>query len=384
MARAAALAPLLQSAAPQAEAAGDLSDASIRAIADAGLFRLMVSRRLGGHQLDLRAYVEVVAEMARGDGAAGWLAFILNANDWIVAAVFPERVQQAIYGADPDVRIAGVFEGAARIDPAEGGWRVSGRFAYSSGCRHAAWGLFGVPLLGADGAVRDQAMVLIPTAQMTREESWQVTGMRATGSNTLVADDLFVPADYVTTFSQAAHGAPGARPDESEYFTAFVPTVVLILVPALLGMARAALDHTIARLGQGKRVAYTFYGDSREAPATQIRLAQAATLVDSAFLHVRHWADRLCQLAEARQDMALLERTQVRMASAHAAQCCKDALEILLDIQASGAFALANPIERIARDLAMASRHGLMNLAMVQEAYGRVLLGVEARNTPLL
>jgi alkylation response protein AidB-like acyl-CoA dehydrogenase len=163
-----------------------------------------------------------------------------------------------------------------------------------------------------------------------------------------------------------------------------MPTLALMLAAPLLGLAQAALDVTLERLGRGKRISYTGYVDSRKAVVTQMQVAEAATLINTAILLIRDWADRLDAAALAREDFDYLTRAQVRNDTGYAARLCRNAVDKLLDAQGASAFADSNPLQRIWRDLETASRHAIINPDSVQEIYGKALLGIEERITPLV
>jgi 3-hydroxy-9,10-secoandrosta-1,3,5(10)-triene-9,17-dione monooxygenase len=155
-----------------------------------------------------------------------------------------------------------------------------------------------------------------------------------------------------------------------------MPTAIIAVAAPVLGMAQAALELTLDRInGASKPIAYSFYDDARKAPSTQLNVAQAATLVETAVLHVRRWCDDISDAARAGEELAFVKRAQMRMDLGYAMRCCREAVALLLDVQGASAFAEANPIQRIWRDIEMASRHGLLSGAVPQEIYGRALLG---------
>lgn len=383
LARARDIVPILRAEADANEAAGKLTDKSLNAMIDAGLFRLRTAKEWGGYEVDLRTFINVVSELGRGCSSASWLGFILNGNDWIMG-LYPKSAQADVYADGPDVRVVGVFESAAEAKKVDGGIVVSGRWAFASGCHHSQWAMLGFPITDDAGNPVDQGLALVPMGELAIESTWQVTGMAGTGSDTLVGSDIFVAADRIFAFSEAAQGNYADRSPGAIFQAPFVPAAVLQALPPVLGMARGALDLTLERLGKGKRVAYSFYDDARQAAPKQIGLARAAQLIDTAFLHAYRSADAIDRAGETGEEMDFVARAQVRMDCGYAAQCCRDAVDHLLNIQGASAFALANPMQRIWRDLETASRHGLLDTAICEEIYGRALLGVEERSTVLI
>lgn len=199
------LVPLLARNAEQGERDRRLTDESVKSLTAGGMFRLAVPKRYGGHEVSLRTLADVSATLAEGDGSASWVVAVGSSLAW-VTSLFPEQAQDEVFGADPDTRISGVLTPSATAERVDGGYRVSGRWHYASGSWHAGWSLIGFPVPDSTGRIVDQGMALIPAADYTVEDTWFVAGMRATGSNCLVAQDIFVPDHRVVSVPKAMAG----------------------------------------------------------------------------------------------------------------------------------------------------------------------------------
>jgi 3-hydroxy-9,10-secoandrosta-1,3,5(10)-triene-9,17-dione monooxygenase len=377
--RAAALVPQLRASSEQAEREQRLSDETIAAMDEAGFFSLRSPARFGGLETDLRTYNDVVVEIAKGCGSAGWLAFISNAAAWVTSSVFGEQALEDVFSGNPGVRMVGSFAASGAGHPVDGGYVVTGRWAYASNSAHAQWAMLTVPLAGDSGEIEPQ-MMLVPMSEVTVEDTWHVAGMRGTGSNTVVADGVFVPdhraipAGYALS-GQAQRNSPNQTAAQMENFV--IDAVHMVGAP-IVGMAKAALDLTLERLAASpKVVSFTFYTDARQAPSIQLNLARAATLIDTAAMQLEWWADETVAAAREGRELDLLTRTRFRAHFGFAMECCRDAIGLLLNVQGAGAFANSNPIQRVWRDLEVASRHGLASYEMGQEMYSRALLGLE-------
>src|SRR5262249_35320997 len=158
---------------------------------------------------------------------------------------------------------------------------VSGRWPYASNCLHAHWAILAVPL-PQDGGGMAPGIILAPMKDLKIEDTWHVVAMRGTGSNTVIADNIFVPAHRVLPVETLARGAsPRSQSDEYIYREAFMPTAIIAVAAPVLGMAQAALDLTLDRVNGGsKGISYSFYDDLRKAPSMQMALAEASTLID--------------------------------------------------------------------------------------------------------
>lgn len=168
---------------------------------DAGVFRMFVPPSLGGLDLDLLTSVDALAELAKGDPSASWVVMILGAAD-LVAGRLSEQAQREIYAGGPDTHVCVVLTPHSTARRVDGGWRLTGEWFPASGCLHARWGLFGFPL--AEG---EAGIAAIPVEELRIKDTWHTTGMRATGSNLVEGQDVFVPDHRVLNLGEAITGS---------------------------------------------------------------------------------------------------------------------------------------------------------------------------------
>ncbi|SHK75879.1 Acyl-CoA dehydrogenase [Pseudonocardia thermophila] len=382
--RLADLRPLLRAEAARAEADRRVPDEVVEALRATGVFRIMQPRRWGGLEADFTTFMEVSEEIGRGDGSAAWVTALMNVCCWMVG-LFPEQAQRDVWGADPEARVCGVLAPAARVRAVDGGQVVSGSWGFASGSAHAQWAVLGIPVVDAAGAQVDQGLALIPMSELTVKDTWFVAGLRATASNTLVADEVFVPAHRILSVPKAVEGEYGTEhTGETLYRSAFVPVLALILVGPQIGMARAALDVVMETLTKRKPISYTFYEDSAAAPTTQLNLAEAVQLIDTAHLHAMRAAADIDEWASSAQYMDRLTRTRVRMDTGYIARRCREAIDLLVSIGGASSFGEKNPLQRIWRDQETGSRHAVVNPSIAAEVYGRELLGQQEQVTALI
>lgn len=383
MAKASALVPLLRARAAETERERRIPDDVLKAIDAAQLFRLRTPKRFGGCEGDLRTYMDVVTELGRGCGSTSWIGFISIATVWI-AALFPDEAQREVFTGNPDVRFMGALGMTASARAADGGYVVDGKWAYASNCLHAHWAVLSAPLPHEGGVV--PSIMLAPMRDLAIEDTWQVVGMRGTGSHTVVAKEMFVPAHRTLPTEVLVKGmSPRSNTEELVYRESFAPTAIIAVAAPVLGLARAALDLTLERISKGnKSIAYSIYDDVRSAPSMQLELAEAATLIETAVLHVRRWCDDITDAARAGEELPFKRRAQMRMDLGYAMRRCREAVGLLLNVQGASAFAESNPIQRVWRDLEMASRHGLLAPEIPHEIYGRALVGNFEPLSPLV
>ena len=381
--RAAGIRALLEANAEQTDALRRLPDENVRALKDAGLCRLMVPRRFGGHQTSIRTYLEVTAEIGRGCGSTAWVASLVNVCAWL-AGLFPERAQQDVWGVDRDAWIAGSLAPHGHAVPVAGGWHVTGRWPWASGCLHAEWVACGIHMKDDSGGTANLGLSLMPIGPVTVEDSWFMAGMKGTGSNTIVATDVFVPEHRFLPYPPAFAGQYRTEyRDETVYRAALVPVTVLILAGSQLGVARAALDHVVAK-APTRGITHTTFTSQAESAGWQMLVAEAAMKIDTAHLHVYRAADDLDRYAASGTHPDLTARARVRMDTALAAKYCREAVELLVQAHGTSSLADANRLQRLWRDVHVASHHAITEWQVNLEVYGKALLGVEPNITHLI
>ena len=382
VARARALQPLLREHAAETEADRRVADECIAALGEAGLFEVSVPRRYGGHEATLRTMLDVSAAVAEGDGSAGWVVALVNVCNWL-AALFSAQAQDEVFGS-PEPRVTGVLTPSATTRKVDGGWQVSGRWYFNSGSWWSTWAVLGAPLTGDDGEVVDQGLVLIPAADLAIEDVWYVAGMRGTASNCLVADDVFVPSHRVMSVPAAIEGEyPTPFTDEPLYRSAFIPLLTLVLAGPQLGLGRAALDLVLDKAAK-KPISYTFFETQAESVAFQLQMADAATKLDVASLLCYRAAADIDDAAARGEYLDYRNRARVRADTGYAVQNVVEALTTLMNAHGAGGFADASPLQRIWRDANVAARHAVVSPTVGYEVYGKALLGVEEKITPLV
>lgn len=382
--RVADLRPLLRANAARAESDRRVPDENIEALRAADIFRIMQPRRWGGLETDFSTFMRVSEEVGRGDGSTAWVTALMNVCSWLIG-LYPEQAQRDVWADDPHARACGVVAPTAETRAVEGGQVVTGAWGFASGSAHSSWALLGIPVVDAAGQQVDQGLALIPMSDLTLKDTWFVAGLRGTASNTLVADEVFVPDHRILSVGKALGGEYATEhTDEALYHSAFVPVLALILVGPQIGMARAALDVVSESLAKRKPISYTFYEDSQAAPTTQLNLAEAAELIDTAHLHAVRAAADIDEWASSLEHMDRLTRTRVRMDTGYIARRCREAIDLLVSIGGASSFGEKNPLQRIWRDQETGSRHAVVNPSIAAEIYGRELLGQDEQITALI
>jgi 3-hydroxy-9,10-secoandrosta-1,3,5(10)-triene-9,17-dione monooxygenase len=381
--RAESLQPLLAKNAPESDRNRRASEESIQAIAEAGLFKLMVPKRYGGYEGTLRSHMEVSAALAEACGGTAWVTALINGCAWFTS-LFAKQAQDEVFGADPNARVAGVFSPASKVRRVDGGLVMSGKWYFSSGSLHSTWAMLGIIEHDENGAFKAQYLGLVPMSEVTIEDTWFTSGMRGSGSNCIVGNDLFVPDHRLLSIMPALHGDyPSPFKDEVAYRSAFGPVSSILLIAAQLGLGRAALKYVIERAPQ-RAIAYTSYTKQTDSIAFQMQVAEAALKINTAHLRAFYAADEIDEGARRNKELDYLTRCRIRADTGAIVTDITDALNTLLFAHGAGSFAETNPMQRWWRDSNTAARHAIILPAVGAELYGKALLNVENTVTPLV
>ncbi|GAB2842301.1 acyl-CoA dehydrogenase [Actinoallomurus bryophytorum] len=314
-----------------------------------GAFALRTPERFGGAWANATTVAGRLAELGRYCPSTAWIAGTCLTAKTFAAEAFGDAVPRDLF-ADPDALAcgSGIPSGSGERTP--DGVRVNGRWPYVSGCEDATWAGLAVLIDGT------YTYAVIPTAELTVERTWRVAGMRGTGSHTLVARDVLVPAGLTAA----------VRPP--------VPATLVFYGIAVLapvaGAARGALDVTNAMFASDRKPSMTAYARMGDSPAARQWLAEATLLVDR--------ADRTMFAAARAVDAAGVtgaDSARLHLDLADAAQDCRSAVELMLDLHGASGFAAANPLQRYWRDIAVGSRHAHLRPYMAVENYGQALAG---------
>jgi alkylation response protein AidB-like acyl-CoA dehydrogenase len=377
------LQPLIRARAAQGETDRRVATEVIDALAAAGVFKVAQPRRYGGYETSMRTMLDVSAAVGEADGGTAWVVALLNVCAWAVG-LMPQQAQDDVWAEDPGALVSGVVAPTSRSRKVDGGHLVTGRWFWNSGSWHAHWAVLGLPITDDAGQVVDQGLALIPRSDLELEETWFVAGMKSTGSNCLIAEDVFVPDHRIMSMPPAIGGHyPTPHTDEALYRSAFVPILALVLVGPQLGMGRAALE-IVKETSATKPVSYTAYTAQTDSVAFQLQIAEAAMLLDTAHLHAYRAAADIDSAAAAGTYPDLVTRARVRADTGWVVDHVGKAINILLSAHGAGSFAETNPLQRIWRDSSVAARHAIVLPVVGYEIYGKALLGRADQITPLV
>jgi alkylation response protein AidB-like acyl-CoA dehydrogenase len=373
-----ALVPDLTAQAAESERLRRPTDGAIRMLEDAGLFRMMVPRCYGGYELDLDSFLEVGLALAEADMSLSWVSLFCVEHNWMLCQ-FPERFQRELYTGRSHILAPGMIAPTGTAVEEDGGYRVKGRWQWSTGVMHASWVIVGVMAGVAPGTLPsplNMKFFALPIEDVKVEDTWYVDGLTGTGSNDVVIDGAFVPEERIVSIGEMVEGhAPGSRLHAGPlYHTPMIPILLLAASMPVVGHARAIVRAFGESLASRVRMGPNPIKQS-EKPALQMRMARAAIESRQAELALRDVA------AEVRALRNKATRLQRARWSATIASAVHQARQVIQDVsEASGASAhfQSHALQRALRDANVASCHLAFDLDAQREVYGKLLLGIEA------
>src|SRR5947207_3511780 len=276
------LVPAIRERTARAEQLRRLPDETLADFQEAGVLRAMQPKRYGGFELDPGTFYQAVGEVAAMCGSTGWIFAVMGAHNWHLA-LFPPQAQEDVWGEDDSVQLSTSLAPTGKVERVEGGFRVSGRWSFSSGCDFCGWAVLGgiAPPI-ENGEPPDARTFLLPRSDYTIDDNWQVMGLCGSGSKDIVVADAFVP-DYRThSYLDAFHlKNPGMAVNEAPlYRLPFGLLFAYALSAAAIGVATGAF--AAFREQQQRRINLRDGGRVAEDPFTQLRLAESAAEIDAA------------------------------------------------------------------------------------------------------
>src|SRR5262245_6342752 len=367
--RASELVPVLKERAARAEDLRRIPPETVQDLVASQLIRIGNPDRYGGLGVDVDVAHEVGWELSRGCGATGWCYSLWTVHNWWLGH-FPEKTQDEFFSTGPDTLFSsGLNPAGGKAQSVDGGYRVSGRWGFSSGCDAATWAMVAV----AGSSPGSLLWFLLPRGDYEIVDTWFASGMRGTGSKDVVIGDAFVPAHRTLDPNRAGevdrtgwelHQRPSYR----------VPLRCLTgwdLAAPVVGIAQGAVDEFAAGL-----IGKSGPGRTADSVAHQLRLAEASAEVEAARTLHRHDVHEMIDKAARGETFTALDRARYRRDKAYLVKLCVQAVNRLFE--ASGAHGIMDsaPLQRFHRDAHGASHHAALTWDVAAEQYGRQALGL--------
>jgi 3-hydroxy-9,10-secoandrosta-1,3,5(10)-triene-9,17-dione monooxygenase len=384
IAKARALVPQLRERAARTEELRHLPPETERDLHEAGLFRMLQPKRVGGAELDYVALIDCAELLGRADASVAWNLANLASHHWMLG-MFEQRAQDLVWGRDPDVLIASSFIfPAGRARKVDGGYQLRGSWPFSSGVGSCAWNMLASVVASDDEADGiEYRIFLLPEADYKILDTWNVAGLRGTGSSDVEVRDAFVPDHMTVAVGNLAGGmAPGSKVNPNPLYT--LPVFSLfpyVLSGVALGNAQACLDDyaEVAR----HRISTYNRAKLSDFQSTQIKIAEASAKIDAARLIMRSACTEAMEDARRNHTPDMITKTRYRRDGAFSVNLCTDAVSMLFAASGARGLFTTGVLQRQFRDAHAINSHLAFNFDAAGTNYGRVALGLPSENLTL-
>ena len=357
IARARAMVPVLKSRARRATAERRISDETIAEMKAAGFFRILQPERWGGYEMNPNVFFEVQKLLAEGCMSTGWVYGVVGGHPYELA-LFHDQAQIDVWGGDDSVLVSSSYQPVGKVERADGGFYLSGRWGFSSGAEHCDWVLLGAMIPPAqEGASPDMRTFLVPRPDYVIEDAWHTFGLQGTGSQDIVVDRAFVP-DYRT--HKAVDGFlcknPGQAENEAPLFRLPWAQIFLRLVStAALGGAKAAVKGALEIAAN--RISTNTGKASKADPLLLGAIARTHAQIDEMEVVLRRNMDDMLGHAGDGEDVPMAKRVLYRYQSASVVRRCAELVDDLLPLLGGRAIYLSSPVIQPWLDLNAARAH---------------------------
>jgi len=379
--RAADLVPLLRKNTRQADQERRIPQENLEALDGAGLLRMTRPRRFGGYEIDALTKYEVLSELARGCGATAWVTTIYTDVSFILGK-FPDEVQEEVF-SNPHVRATGTLIPTGHAARVDGGFRVGGQWRFNTGSLHAQW-VFEPAVVELEPGQPEVCIFLMPWSDLKVIDDWNVSGLRGTGSNSAVGEDIFVPENRVLRLLDVKENRLKSQQNKASHLYQ-IPTFPYIITSGgstLPGLARAALELFMERV-HARPINYTHYERRSDAPLTHMQVAEVSLKIAAADHLMRETSTIMDEHAASGEPWRPDELPRIWGIVSYTTRLFSEAVDTIRLACGASALSDGDPISLIARDAAALLTHAIMMPTTGLEHYGRSLCGLPPM-TPLL
>lgn len=373
-----ALKPTLRARTEAAEAARRLPKATIEDLHQAGLWKALQPARWGGYEVHPNTFFDLVIELGATCPSTAWVYGVVAVHAWQLA-LFDPKAQEEVWGDDPKALISSSYAPTGKVTKVEGGYRVSGRWSFSSGCEHCDWAFLG-GFVPTSGGPPDMRTFLIPKSDYRIEDTWKTFALKGTGSHDVVVEDAFVPEHRTHRMSDgfkcdnpgnASNPAPLFRLPFGQIFVRSVST-------GSIGMAKGALD--FYREVTAVKVGASDGNKAVESPDAQFAVAKAASSLDQLILVLHRNMDEMMAYAERGERPPLDLRVAWRWHSSEAVSKAVEIVDGLFELCGGRALFTDSPMHRFFCDVHAARAHYANRPETSGRNYGRVQLGLPTQD----
>jgi 3-hydroxy-9,10-secoandrosta-1,3,5(10)-triene-9,17-dione monooxygenase len=369
------LLPTLRDRADEAERLRVVPEASIKDLESTGFFRLLQPKRFDGFEADPIDFYTAVREISSACGSTGWVASVVGVHPWQVA-LFPDDAQQAVWGSDTTTRLSSSYAPTGKALKVDGGFQLSGRWSFSSGCDHCSWVLLGGLVTNDEGQVIDFRTFMVPRADYQIEDVWHVVGLRGTGSNDIIVEDKFIPEAFTLSMSDTGRCyGPGQEQNTANlYKLPFHSIFTGTISTPLIGIAYGAYAEHVAMQQKRVRAAYVAEKTAHD-PFASVRIARAANEIDAAWVLQVHNIRELQSHVEKGEKIPLRLRLKVRRDQVIASERAIRAIDSMFESSGGRALAEGTYLQRAWRDAHAGRVHAANDPERALQMFGALEFG---------
>jgi 3-hydroxy-9,10-secoandrosta-1,3,5(10)-triene-9,17-dione monooxygenase len=373
------LLPVLRERAQETEDARRVPGESIKELRQSGFFRSLQPGRYGGLEAHPVEFYRAVRLIASACGSTGWVASVLGCHPWQLG-LFDDRAQREVWGTDEDTLVSSSYAPMGRARPVDGGFRFTGRWGFSSGCDHAGWVFLGGLVLGEGGNPVDFRTFLLPRDDYQIADVWDTIGLRGTGSNDVIVDDVFVPEYRTLSFVDTGKCAcPGQEVNTGPlYRLPFASVFSCSISVPVIGMATGAYEAYVEHTRE--RVRASTGGKAAEDSFNQLRIAGAASGIDAAVLQIERNINEEMEFARAGEKIPFSLRMRVRRDQVNATGAAISAVDRLFESAGGRALRVGTPIQRFWRDAHAGRVHAINDPERALAMFGQAELGLKVQD----
>ena len=372
------LAPEFAANAAEDDGLRKLSDRTWKSLLEGGFLRALQPARWGGGEVTLLEFVDATMAISCSSPSAGWVAGVIGVHPWQLA-LFPEEAQRELWGTDPTAMHSSSYNPTGKAEKAPGGYKVSGRWSFSSGCDHCKAVILGANAGGREfrnGAqVPDFRSLLLHSEQYRIEDNWNVAGLKGTGSKDIVVDGAFVPEHRTQSHLDYAlnQPLPGQKLNDGPLYRLSWSVVFnLALAASVLGSARGFIELWTK---ESSRRTLSFGARVADDALMQRRLAEATWDLEAAVTSIRRDAVALWRMAEAGEPASMQLRAQLRWNMNRGCEVAGRAVNELFHAASGRSIYLDHPLQRRYQDVQGALGHAFLAPDPLARSVGGTLLG---------
>lgn len=352
-----AMIPVLKERSARTVVDRKIPEETIAEMQEAGFFRVLQPRRWGGYEMHPNVFFDIQKLLAEGCMSTGWVYGVIGGHPYHIA-LFADKAQREVWEGDTSALASSSYQPVGKVEPVEGGFRLSGRWGFSSGCDHCQWVLLGALVPPEEqGGPPDMRTFLLPRDDYRIEDAWHVFGLQGTGSQDIVVEDVFVP-DYRT--HRAADGFLGTNPGQKKndaplYRLPWAQLFVRLVSTAALGGARAAARGAL-KIAEA-RVSTNTGKASKSDPVLATGIARLWSELDEMEIVLRRNFDQMVETVTAGGKLEMEDRARFRFQSGSVVRRCAALVDALMPLLGGRAIYMSSPVVQPWLDLNAARAH---------------------------